>query len=329
MIGRREFVGGLGAAAVWPVGARAQQDGRVRRLAVLMPTGEDDSESQARHLAFLQELQKAGWIEGRNLRMDVRWASGDRGRMRSYAAELVGFTPDVILTGSNIVTTLASQQTQTIPIVFAGASDPFETGLIANMARPGGNVTGFTQLEITMGGKWLELLKDAAPHVNRVAVLTSPDGRSQPGFTRVIETAAASFGVQTVSVAAANPDEIERGINAFAGAGNGGVIVLSTPVFTVYREQIIGLAARFRLPTIYPYRFFARDGGLMAYGPDLVDQFRRAAGYVDRIFRGAKPSDLPVQAPTKFELVVNLKTAKAMALTISEAFLLRADEVIE
>jgi ABC-type uncharacterized transport system substrate-binding protein len=327
---RREFITLLGgAAAAWPVAARAQQPVRVRRIGMLMGVA-NDAPGQAQVKAFQQGLEKLGWTDGRNLRIEIRWGGGDTERYRAYAAELVGLAPDVIVTQSNGVTTIVSRLTRTIPIVFASASDPLETGLITNMARPGGNVTGFAQLEIAFVGKYLELLKEAVPRVTRVAILHTPaGGASTPLYLRTIDAIAPSFAVQTTSIPLNDPAEIDRAIDAFSHEANGGLIALSGPSVTNHREQIFALAARYRLPAIYPYRYFATDGGLMSYGPDIVEQYRQSATYVDRILKGEKPGDLPVQAPTKFDLVINLKAAKAIGLTIPEGFLLRADELIE
>ena len=327
---RREFITLLGgAAATWPVVARAQQPERMKRVGLLIPGDENDSEIQARVRAFRQEFQKAGWTEGHNVWIDYRWTHADPELTRIYAAELVGLTPDVILAGSNQATTILSQQTRSIPIVFAGASDPLGTGLIANMAHPGANITGFTQLEIATSGKWLELLKEAVPRLTHVLIF---HGNAAPGSlasVRLINAAAPSLGVRTTTAPTLDPAEIERAIEAMAREPDGGLIVLSSPANTLHRGQIISLAARHHLPAAYPYRFFTTDGGLMSYGPSIDDQYRWAASYVDRILKGEKPGDLPVQAPTKYELIVNLKTARALGLTIPESFLLRADEVIE
>jgi putative tryptophan/tyrosine transport system substrate-binding protein len=329
MIRRREFITLLGsAAAAWPLAARAQQPDRMRRIALLMAVA-DEGPGQAQAKAFRQGLEGLGWTDGRNLRIEIRWAAGDYERYRAIAAQLIGLAPEVIVTQSNAVTTIVSRLTRTIPIVFAGASDPLETGLITNMARPGGNVTGFAQLEIEIAGKYLELLKQAAPGLTRVAVLYGRGGMASPEYLKKIDTLAPSFGVQTTSIPANDSAEIDRAIEAFSREPNGGLIVLSGPTGTTRRKQIFDLAARHRLPAIYPYRFFVTDGGLMSYGPDIDEQYRRAASYVDRILKGEKPADLPVQAPTKFDLVINLKTAKTIGLTIPEAFLLRADELIQ
>jgi putative ABC transport system substrate-binding protein len=326
---RRQFITLFGSAAAWPLTARAQQPERMRRVGILLVYAESDPEGRARVAVFQHELEKLGWLDGRNVHFEVRWASADPEHMRTYAAELVGLGVDIIFTSSNQVTTILSQQTRTIPIVFAAASDPLETGLISSMAHPGGNITGFSQFELAMSGKWLELLKEAEPRLNRVAVLHALSGPSQPGYVRVIDGLAPSLGIQITSAPVRDLAEIEHAINAFSVEANGGLIVLSTPLMTVYREQIIALAARHRLPAIYPARIFATDGGMMSYAANVSTLFQRAASYVDRILKGEKPGDLPVEAPTKFELVINLKTVKALGLTVPPSLLAIADEVIE
>jgi putative ABC transport system substrate-binding protein len=278
--------------------------------------------------AFRESLQKLGWSEGRNVRFDYRWAGADPERMRAYAAELVSVMPDVMVSTSNQVTTILGQQTRTIPIVFF-ANDPLETGLITSMAHPGGNMTGFITFEFAISGKWLQLLNEVTPGLARVAGLYTPGGAGSLAMLRTIEDLGPSLGVETTSVPARDPAEIERVIDAFSREANGGLIVLTGPSTTANRELIIALAARHRLPAIYPGRDFVANGGLISYGADQVDLFRQAGSYVNRILRGEKPGDLPVQAPTKFELIVNLKTAKALGLNIPESFLLRADELME
>jgi putative ABC transport system substrate-binding protein len=326
---RREFITLVGgAAATWPLVARAQQSSQMRRIALLMAAG-DEGPGQAQAKAFQAGLETLGWIDGRNLRIEIRWAAGNIERYGALAAELIGLAPEVIVTQSNTVTTVVSRLTRTIPIVFAGASDPLETGLITNMARPGGNVTGFAQLEIAIAGKYLELLKEAAPRLTRVAVLYGRGGITGSEFLKKIGALAPSFRVQASSIPTNDPDEIDRAINAFSREPNGGLIVLSGPTATARRERIFALAAQHRLPAIYPYRFFATDGGLMSYGPDIIEQYRRAASYVDRILKGEKPADLPVQAPTRYETVLNVRTAKALGLTVPPGLLVAADEVIE
>jgi putative ABC transport system substrate-binding protein len=263
------------------------------------------------------------------LQIEVRWGAGGTEHLRAYAAELVALAPDLILAQGNLATTILSGLTHTIPIVFPSGTDPFENGLVTNMARPGGNVTGFAQLEVAIAGKYLELLKEAAPRLTRIAVLYNRDATSLPGYLRVINAAAPSLGMQTTFVQADDFPEAERAIDTFSREANGGLIVVSGPTMVNNREQIFALAARHSLPAIYPYRFFATDGGLMSYAPDVVEQYRRSASYVDRILKGENPGDLPVQLPTNFELVINLKAAKAIGLTIPESLLLRADELIE
>jgi putative ABC transport system substrate-binding protein len=327
---RREFITLVGgAAAAWPLAARAQQPERMRRIGALMNTAVDDLESQAYVAVFLQGLQELGWTVGRNMRIDYRWTSGDADRVRRYAAELVAHAPDVILTvGSSLVGPL-QQATRTVPIVFVNVTDPVGAGYVASLARPGGNTTGFTVFEYDISGKWLELLKEIAPRVTRVAVLRDPANPAGTGLFGTIQGAAPAFGVEVSPVGLRDAGEIEHGITAFARGSNGGLIVTPSALAWVQRELIITLAARHRLPAVYALRFFAIAGGLISYGPDPADQYRRAAGYVDRILKGEKPADLPVQAPTKFELVINQKTAKALGLTVPPMLLARVDEVIE
>ncbi len=327
---RREFITLLGgAAAVWPMAARAQQAERMRRVGVLIPFSETDAEAQAQVAAFRIALQQLGWVDGRNLRFDIRWADGDVGRMRTFAKELVGLQPDAILARTTPVTATLFAETRTIPIVFVGASDPVGDGLVASIARPGGNVTGFTNVEASLGGKWLEILKEIVPQVARVGVIFNP--KTSPGrgsfYLRAVEEASRSMGVEVTSRPIQDAGEIERAVEALAP--NGGLVVLPDVTTQTHRNLIISLAARHRLPAVYGFSFFATDGGLAAYGVDIVDLYRRAASYVDRILRGTKPSDLPVQAPTRFELVINLRTAKVLSLTVPPMLLARADEVIE
>jgi putative tryptophan/tyrosine transport system substrate-binding protein len=328
---RREFITLLGGlVATWPLVALAQQADRMRRIGVLFGSATDDSEYQARFGAFLQGLQQLGWADGRNVRIDTRWATTNPDDIRRHAAELAALAPDVILaaTGSATVAPLL-QATRTVPIVFVLVIDPVGAGFVASLAQPGGNATGFTIFEYGMSGKWLELLKAIAPIVTRVAVLRDPAIASGIGQFATVQAVAPSFGVELSPVDVRDAPEIERAVTAFARSGNGGLIVTASALATRYRDLIITLAARHKLPAVYSRRLFVADGGLLSYGPDYVDQFRRAAGYVDRILKGEKPADTPVQAPTRYELVINLKTAKALGLTIPESFLLRADEVIE
>ena len=327
---RREFVTALAGAAAWPLGARAQQGERMRRIGVLMASTADDPESQARIAAFAQGLKQLGWTDGRNLRIDTRWATSNADDLRRHAAELAALAPDVILAAAGTATVAPLlQATRTVPIVFVLVIDPVGAGFVASLARPGGNATGFTMFEYGMSGKWLELLKQIAPGMTRAAVLRDPAVASGIGQFAAVQAVAPSLGVELSPVDARDAPEIERAVTAFARSSNGGLIVTASPVATSHRDLIITLAARHRLPAVYASRFFVTGGGLISYGPDLVDQFRRAAGYVDRILKGEKPADLPVQAPTKYELVINLKTAKALGLDLPPTLLARADEGIE
>ena len=327
---RREFITLLGgAAAAWPLAARAQPRERMRRIGVLMNTAADDPEGRARLAAFLQELQQLGWTDGRNVRIDTRWGAGDAERFRRYAAELVALAPDVILAAGSPVMGALQQATRTVPIVFALVADPVGSGYVASLARPGSNATGFASTEFGISGKWLELLKEITPGVTRVAVLRDPTNALGIGQFAAIQSVAPSFGVELSPIDVRDAGEIERDITAFARSSNGGLIVPAGPLAALHRELIITLAARHRLLTVYPTRFFAAGGGLISYGPNTIDPFRGAAGYVDRILKGEKPADLPVQAPTKIELVINLRTAKALGLVMPPTLLARADEVIE
>jgi len=330
---RRDFITLLGGAApaslAWPLAARAQQAERVRRIGVLAGAAEGDPEFQALIAAFRQGLRDLRWSEDRNLRIDYCWAAGDPNRLRACVAEMTVTPSDVILTISAQALRTVREATRSIPVVFLQVSDPVDGGFVDSMARPGGNITGFTNFEYSIGGKWLEVLKEIAPGVTRVLVVLNPDNYTSLGLLRTIETVAPSLRVQVSSARLRDPGEIEPAIEAFAREPNGGLIVLPDPLTVVPRERILSSAIRYRLPAVYPHRLFATTGGLLSYGTDLPDLYRRAASYVDRILKGEKPADLPVQAPVKFLLVVNLKTAKALGLTISESFLLRADEVIE
>lgn len=333
MIKRRSFLTLLGtAAAAWPLAARAQQDGRVRRIGVLSGNATESDPNQKASLATLWEgLAKLGWAEGRNLRIDIRYAAGDVRLVRAFAAELVSLAPEVILTNQTPATIALQQQTKAIPIIFTAAGDPVASGLVRSIARPEGNTTGFTVIESSIAGKWLELLKEAAPQLTRVALLfhTELSSRVAPAYIESIEAAAPSFGVHTIKMPVRDAVDMVRAIDAFAGEPNGGLIVLPPPSSGAVLEATERLTTEHRLPTVHSTRSGVVAGGLLTYTPDLADNYRRAAGYIDRILRGAKVSELPVQFPTKFELVVNLKTAKAIGLTIPESFLLRADEVIE
>jgi putative tryptophan/tyrosine transport system substrate-binding protein len=327
---RREFISLLGGVAAWPLAARAQQAGRVRRIGVLMYTAADDAQGQAFSAAFAQGLQQLGWEVGGNIRIDYRWGAGDTDRFRKYAAELVALGPDVILgTAASIVADL-QQLSRTIPIVFVSTIDPVGAGLVASLARPGGNATGFTAFEFSLSAKLLELLKEIAPGVTRVAVIRDAAVAAGLGGFAAIQTAAPSFGVELSPVGVRDAAEIERGIVEFAPASNGGLIVVGPPssIFA-HRELIITLAAKRRVPAVYAGVAFVSAGALASYGTNLIDQYRRAASYVDRILKGEKPADLPVQAPTKYEIVINLKTAKALGIEIPPTLLARADEVIE
>jgi putative ABC transport system substrate-binding protein len=328
-IKRREFITLLGsAAAAWPLAARAQQE-RMRRVGVLMNLTADDPEASARVTAFAQGLQQLGWTAGHNVRIDYRWGAADADRSRRYAAELVALAPDVVLAAASPAVAALQQATRTVPIVFAIVVDPVGAGFVDSLAHPGGNLTGFIVYEYVISAKWLELLKDISPQLKRVAVLREPDVAAGIGQLAVIQAAAPSFGVEVRPVSVRDADEIERAVTAFARSSNGGLIVTASTLAAVHRKLIIALAARHRLPAVYPVRFHATSGGLISYGPDTVDPFRRAAAYVDRILKGEKPSDLPVQAPTKYELVINLKTAKVLGLKVPPTLLARADEVIE
>jgi putative tryptophan/tyrosine transport system substrate-binding protein len=329
-IGRREFLSLLGGSALaWPLAARAQQPERVRRIGVLVNLTADDPESQARIAAFRQGLQELGWIDGRNVRIDTRWTAADADRFRTYAAELVALAPDVILVATTPGVTAVQQATRTVPIVFVTVIDPVGGGFVSNLARPGGNTTGFALYEYGISAKWLELLKQIAPGVTRVAVVRDPTSVSGTGQLAAIQAVAPSFGVELSPVDTRDTGEIERAIAAFARSANGGLIVTASPAALTHRKLISAQAAAHRLPAVYPFRYHVTDGGLISYGPESIDPYRRAAIYVDRILKGEKPSDLPVQAPTKYELVINLKTAKALGLEIPATVLARADEVIE
>jgi putative ABC transport system substrate-binding protein len=326
---RREFIALLGGAAASPLAARAQQPDRMRRMGVLMPFAENDPDAQANVTAFREALQKLGWTDGRNLRIDHRWGSADPERVRTYAIELVGLKPDVVLAASALALQPLQQETRSIPIVFTQISDPLGSGFVASLGHPGGNITGFTPSEFSMHGKLLELLKEVAPDVTRVAVLLTPDQIPQAGMWRAIEALAPTFRVQLTAAPVRDAAEIERSIDGFAREPNGGLIVLPSGPSIVHRTLIVALAAQHRLPAAYTYRQFVTAGGLISYGIDLADEYRQAASYVDRILRGEKPSDLPVQQPTKFELIINLRTAKAIGLKVPPTLLGLADEVIE
>jgi putative ABC transport system substrate-binding protein len=327
---RRQFITLLGgAAAAWPLAGQAQQGERVRRIGVLLPATADDPEWQARVGAFLQALALLGWTIGRNVRIDTRWATTNDGEIRRHAAELAALAPDVILAGGTTPAGPLLQATRTVPIVFTLGVDPVGAGFVDSLARPGGNATGFMSYEFSMGGKWLELLKQIAPGVTRVAVLRDATLAAAMSLFAAMQAVAPSLGVEVIPVNMRNAGEIEQSVETFARSPNGGLIPVGSAAVVRHRELILTLAARHKLPAVYWERFFVAAGGLMSYGPDLVEQFRQAAGYVDRILKGEKPADLPVQAPTKFQLVINLKTAKALGLTVPDSLLARADEVIE
>jgi ABC-type uncharacterized transport system substrate-binding protein len=327
---RREFITLLGgaAAAAWPLAARAQQGERMRRIGVLMGTTESDPVTQARLAAFLDGLQQLGWTDGRNVRIEIRWPAGSADRFRTYATELVGLAPDVILASASASVAALQQASRSAPIVFANVIDPVGAGFVASLAQPGGNATGFTSFEYGISGKWLELLKEIAPHMTRVAVLRDPALAAGIGQFAAIQSASSS-AVELSAIDTRDVGEIERALVLFARKPNGGLIVTASASALIHRHQIIALATRLRLPNVNPFRYYPSNGGLASYGPDAIDSFRRAASYVDRVLKGEKPADLPVQAPTKYELVINLTTAKVLGLEVPPTLLARADEVIE
>jgi putative ABC transport system substrate-binding protein len=327
---RRDFIIAIaGSATAWPVTARAQQPDRMRRFGVLMNLAADDAEGQAKIAAFRQGLQQLGWTDGDNVRIDYRWAAGDASRFQRYAEELLALAPDVILALAVPSVQALQRATRTVPIVFANVSDPVASGFVQSLARPGGNTSGFMQFEFGLSGKWLELLKQVAPDVTRAAVLRDPDVGTGTTQFAVIQSMAPLLGVEVNPVNVRDPSEIRGELEAFARSPNGGLIVTASALAVRHRELIITLAARHKLPAVYFERFFVVAGGLISYGSDQVDQYRRAAGYVDRILKGEKPADLPVQAPTKYELVINLNTAKALGIDVPASVLARVDEVIE
>jgi putative ABC transport system substrate-binding protein len=327
-IGRRELIAALsGVAATWPLAARAQQRGRTRRIGVLIAVA-DDAEGQVRLAAFRKGMQELGWSDG-NLRTELRFAAGSIAQANEHAAALVGLAPDVLIANSAPAVNALQQRTRTIPIVFAQVVDPVSAGFVESLARPGGNITGFVSLDYAFGAKWLELLKEIAPHTARVGVLRDPTTSGAAGQLGAIQGVASSLRVELAMIDVRDPVAIERSVATLARAPNGGLVVLANPTATVHLNLIVALAARHRLPAIYPYRYFATAGGLLSYGADNLDLYRRAAGYVDRILKGERPADLPVQNPTKFELVINLKAAKALGIEVPATVLARADEVIE
>jgi putative ABC transport system substrate-binding protein len=326
---RRDFMAGLGGAAAWPLALRAQPAERVRRIGALMGLDENDPEVKLRQSAFMQALADLGWTDGRNIRMDLRWAGGDTNRIRALAQELVDLQPDIILANSTSVTAALQRETRTIPIVMANVVEPVDRGFVAGLNQPGGNITGFATLEASLGGKWLELLSEIAPGLKRAAIMFNPDTAPVSSYMPSFETAAQLLKVVPIIAPVHGDAEIETAIIALGGGPGGGLVVMPDVFMVANRAPIILAAARNNVPAVYPLSAFARDGGLLYYGVDQVDLFHRAASYVDRILRGAKPGDLPVQFPTKFEMVVNLKTAKTLGLAVPPSILLRADEVIE
>jgi putative ABC transport system substrate-binding protein len=327
---RRKFIAGLGSAAAWTLAARAQQADRVRRIGVLVGLGADDTETKTRLAALRRGMQQRGWSEGGNLQVDYRWAGPDPERVRAHAIEIVATLPDVIVAITSPSVAALQQATSTIPIVFAGIADPVGQGFVASLARPGGNITGFTGLEFSLGGKWVELLKQIAPKVIRAAYIFHPEvGPYYARWLKSVEAAAATLGVDVTAAPVRTVADIERAVEALAGTSNRGLIVQPDGFTVANRRLIIELAARYQLPAVYTYPYEAEEGGLVSYGADIPDQFRRSAAYVDRLLRGEKPADLPVQQPLKYELVVNLKTARSLGLTIPETLLATADEVIQ
>lgn len=326
---RRDFIKAtVGSSLTWSLAARAQQPDRARRVGVLMHVAENVSDEQARLSPFVQEMKELGWVEGRNLHLDIRWGADDPGRYRRQAAELVALAPDVLVAPTSFTLAPLQRATRTIPIVFMGVIDPVGGGFVASLARPGGNTTGFVAFEYTIGAKWLELLKEIAPSVTRAAVLRDPSNASGIGQFAAIQTAG-TVGIDLSVIDPQDAGEIEQAIAAFATEPNGGLVVTASPFGANHADVITALAARYKLPAVYPFRYFVQVGGLICYGADLLSQSRLAASYVDRILKGEKPSELPVQVPTKYELIVNLKAAKALGLTIQPSLLARADEVIE
>ena len=327
---RRAFIAALGGAAAWPLAAQAQQNERVRRIGLLMNFPEADTEGNARLVAFLQRMRELGWSDGHNLKLEARWSGADIDRMRTFAREIVVQQPDLIVAVGTPATSAVMRETSTIPIVFTQVSDPIGGGIVTNLARPGGNVTGFTLFEFSIGSKWLQTIKQIAPNVTRVAVLFNPTTAPYaPLYLRSVEDGTSSFAVDFSTLPLQDAVELEPTIKTFAATPNSALLVLTDTFTTVNRDRIIALAAEYRLPALYPYRFFAQSGGLVSYGVDTLEQYPRAAAYADRVLKGEKPGDLPIQQPTKYELVINLKTARTLGLTIPATLLARADEVIE
>jgi len=329
MIGRRKFITLLGGAAAWPMTARAQQGGSVRRIGVLMSLAADDKESQLRLAAFIRALQDLGWSADRDLHIDIRWGNDSIEVTHHNAAELVALAPDVMMASGSAAASSLKGATSAVPIVFVQVAEPLGGGLIESFARPGGNVTGFASIENGVSARWLELLKEIAPGVTRVVVVRDPDSTAGPAQFAAIQSVAPSLGVELSPVGVRAPSEIERAIAALSGTSNGGLLVTTSTRASAHRELMLALAARYKLPAVYPFRFYVASGGLICYGLDWIDQYRRAAGYVDRILKGEKPRNLPVQVPVKYETVINLKTAKALGLDVPPSLLARADEVIE
>jgi putative ABC transport system substrate-binding protein len=326
---RRAFIGLLGGAAAWPLAARAQAAERVRRVGVLQALAEDDPEQEARLVAFRQGLERLGWSEGRNIRIDARFAAGRADQYQAFAKELVDLKPDVIVAGSGPTAAALQRESRAIPIVFVSVSDPIGSGLIASLARPGGNITGLMLLEASITGKWLAMLKEMAPRLARAALMGNPKTFPYEYYLRAAETLAPSLAVELVPIRVETAADIERAIESFASVPNGGLVLPPDATTNVHRDLIIALAAKHRLPAVYGVHFFVVAGGLMSYGTDRIDDYRQVASYVDRILRGAKPADLPVQAPTRYETVLNVRTAKALGLTVPPGLLVAADEVIE
>jgi len=327
---RRDFVTLLGGAATWPIAARAQQPHeRMRRIGILLPATADNLEFQSRVGAFLQGLQQSGWRIGRNVQIDTRWATAKAAEIRRHAAELAALAPDAIVAHGASTVGAMLQATRTVPIVFPVVGDPVAAGFVDSLARPGGNATGFMSFEYSLGRKWLELLKEVAPAVRRAAVFRDPAIPSGTGLFGAIQSVAPTLGIEAVPINVRDADEIKRTLSAFARSGSGGLVVIPSPASFLHRDLVVALAAQFKLPAIYFLRLFVTAGGLISYGPDEVEQYRQAATYVDRILKGEKPADLPVQAPTKYELVINLKTAKALGVDVPPTLLARADEVLE
>jgi putative ABC transport system substrate-binding protein len=328
---RREFITLIGgAAAAWPLAARAQQDDRARRVGILNLLGETNPEAQLWDTAFRKRLDDLGWVDGRNIRLDYRWASGNVERLQFFAKELVALNPDLLVAISTPATAALQRETKTIPIVFTVVSDPVGSGFVASLPNPGGNITGFINIEASLSGKWLDLMREVAPRVSHIGVMFNPTTAPYARYyVDTFRSAASALSVEPIEAAVHSTTEVEAVMTKLGGAPDSGLVVIPDTSMVIYRETIISLAERYHLPTIYPFRLFVAGGGLISYGIDIPDLLRGAATYVDRILRGAKPNELPVQLPTKFELIVNLKTAKSLGLTIPESFLQRADEVIE